>query len=102
MDKNEWSVAEAKQGFSEMLRRAESRPQMIYRRNRLVAAVIPLDESGTLPGADKTASLGEYVRNTRGIVRDHGFTIPKTRRGARKNAMVKVLDELADRHERSE
>ncbi|HUO85189.1 MAG TPA: type II toxin-antitoxin system prevent-host-death family antitoxin [Thermoanaerobaculia bacterium] len=102
MDKNEWSVAEAKQQFSEVLRRAEAHPQLIYRRNRLVAAVVPVDESGNLPGVASSLSLGEYVRETRDIVSEHGFSLPRTKRRPRKNALVKVLNELAGRHERSE
>ena len=81
---------------------AELHPQLIYRRNRLVAAVVPVDQSGKVPGAGNSFSLGEYVRETREIVSDHGFSLPATKRGSRKNALVKVLDELAGRHERSE
>jgi prevent-host-death family protein len=36
----EWGIAEAKQRFSEVVRAAEEEPQMIYNRNRRVAAVI--------------------------------------------------------------
>ena len=35
-----WLTGDAKQQFSEVLRRSESEPQEIYRRERLVAAVI--------------------------------------------------------------
>lgn len=35
-----WLTGEAKQQFSEVVRRSESEPQEIYRRDRLVAAVI--------------------------------------------------------------
>ncbi len=35
-----WKVAEAKQRFAEVIRRSESEPQKIYRRDRLVAAVV--------------------------------------------------------------
>ena len=40
---NRWLTGEAKQQFSEVLRRSEAEPQQIYRRNRLVAAVISAD-----------------------------------------------------------
>jgi PHD/YefM family antitoxin component YafN of YafNO toxin-antitoxin module len=36
----DWMTGEAKQRFSEVLRRSEEAPQRIYRRDRLVAAVI--------------------------------------------------------------
>lgn len=35
-----WLTGEAKQQFSEVLRQSEDEPQKIFRRNRLVAAVI--------------------------------------------------------------
>ena len=35
-----WLTGEAKQQFSEVLRQSENEPQRIFRRNRLVAAVI--------------------------------------------------------------
>lgn len=35
-----WLTGEAKQQFSEVLRQSESEPQEIYRRDRLIAAVI--------------------------------------------------------------
>lgn len=37
---SKWLTGEAKQRFSEVLRQSESAPQRIYRRDRLVAAVI--------------------------------------------------------------
>ena len=36
----QWLTGEAKQQFSEVLRKSEHEPQQIFRRNRLVAAVI--------------------------------------------------------------
>ncbi len=39
-----WNVAQAKQHLSEVLRLAAEEPQLIYNRNRPVAAVIPADE----------------------------------------------------------
>lgn len=37
---NDWHTGEAKQRFSEVIRRSEDGPQRIYRRDHLVAAVI--------------------------------------------------------------
>jgi prevent-host-death family protein len=39
-----WLTGDAKQQFSEVLRRSEGEPQEIYRRDRLVAAVISADD----------------------------------------------------------
>ena len=38
-----WRIAEAKQQFSEVVRRSGDVPQKIYRRDRLVAAVVSPD-----------------------------------------------------------
>ena len=38
-----WRIAEAKQQFSEVVRRSGDAPQKIYRRDRLVAAVVSPD-----------------------------------------------------------
>lgn len=40
-----WKVAEAKQRFSEVLRRAEGAPQMIQNRDRVVGAVIGAEDA---------------------------------------------------------
>ncbi len=39
-----WLTGEAKQQFSEVVRRSEGEPQEIYRRDRLVAAVISAED----------------------------------------------------------
>ena len=39
-----WLTGDAKQQFSEVLRRSEDEPQEIYRRDRLVAAVISAED----------------------------------------------------------
>jgi prevent-host-death family protein len=39
-----WLTGDAKQQFSEVLRRSENEPQEIYRRDQLVAAVISAEE----------------------------------------------------------
>lgn len=102
MDKNVWTVGEAKQQFSEVLRRSEEEPQLIYRRNRLVAAIIHVDDAGDVPGAPKPPSLGQYVRDHQDVVQKYGFTLPRTKRRSRKNAFAETLNELAARHERPE
>ena len=101
MDKNGWNVGEAKQQFSEVLRRSESEPQLIYRRNQLIAAVVAVDETKarTLP---KNKTLADRLAEVREIFRQENYRLPATnRRTMRENAFVKVLDELADGHKRS-
>jgi antitoxin (DNA-binding transcriptional repressor) of toxin-antitoxin stability system len=100
MDKNGWNVGEAKQQFSELLRRSERRPQLIYRRNRLVAAVVAIDDEKAsalaepVTLADRFAEIREVFRREKAQLR-----VPVRR--DRKNDFVSVLDELVDGHKRS-
>lgn len=48
MEKNKWKIGEAKQRFSEVVRRSESEPQLIYRRDRLVAAIVSVESESEL------------------------------------------------------
>lgn len=101
MDKNGWSVGEAKQQFSEVLRRSESEPQLIYRRNQLIAAVVAVDET-KMRTLTKNKTIAERLAEGREIFRQENYRLPTSRRTTtRENAFVKVLDELADGHKRS-
>jgi len=42
--RSKWLTSEAKQQFSEVVRRAEEEPQEIYRRDQLVAAVVSAED----------------------------------------------------------
>lgn len=101
MDKNEWNVGEAKQQFSEVLRRSESEPQLIYRRNRLIAAVVSMDETGTAAIAPRV-TLGDRFKEARELFRRERYRLPEVRRRSRRNDFVRTLDAVADGHERSE
>lgn len=39
----DWKIADAKERFSELIREAETEPQLIYNRDRFVAAVVDAD-----------------------------------------------------------
>jgi prevent-host-death family protein len=39
-----WKIAGAKINFSELIRRSEKEPQLIYNRNRMVAAIVSTEE----------------------------------------------------------
>lgn len=39
-----WNIAQAKQCFSEVVKRAATEPQLIFNRDRLVAAVIDAEQ----------------------------------------------------------
>ena len=100
MGKNGWNVGEAKRQFSELLRRSEHHPQLIYRRNRLIAAVIAMDET-TASDIARPVSLADRFEEARSLFRSEKARLPVPRRQTRRNEFVKVLDELADGHKRS-
>jgi antitoxin (DNA-binding transcriptional repressor) of toxin-antitoxin stability system len=101
MDKNGWKVGEAKQQFSEVLRRSESAPQLIYRRNHLVAAVVAMDEAKAAEISERVM-IGDRFKEARELLRRENYRLPQTRRRSRSNTFVRTLDAVADGHKRSE
>ncbi|HVR37960.1 MAG TPA: hypothetical protein VMU84_02620 [Thermoanaerobaculia bacterium] len=99
MDKNEWNVGEAKQQFSELLRRTARKPQLIYRRNRLIAAVVAVDETNVAEVSKRT-TIGDRFQEARDLFRRESYRLPSVRRRSRANAFVKALDGVADGHKR--
>jgi hypothetical protein len=100
MDKNGWKVGEAKQQFSEVLRRSETEPQLIYHRRRLVAAVVAVDETNVAT-ISKRVTIADRIREARELFRGDNYKLPVTRRRARANSFAVTLNALANRHERS-
>lgn len=100
MDKNGWNVGEAKQQFSELLRRSEHQPQLIYRRNRLVAAVVAVDETKVSPMAPPV-TIADRFEEARALFQLEKVQMPLLRRRSRKNEFVRTLDAVAGRHKRS-
>ena len=101
MDKNGWNVGEAKQQFSELLRRTEREPQLIYRRNRLIAAVVATDETNA-HAIGKRITIGDRFEEARELLRRENYRLPRARRRSRANVFVRALDAVADGHKRSQ
>lgn len=101
MDKNGWKVGEAKQQFSEVLRRSESVPQLIYRRNRLIAAVVAMDEAQAAT-VSRRVMIGDRFEEARELLRRENYHLPQTSRRSRGNTFVRTLDAVADGHKRSQ
>jgi prevent-host-death family protein len=99
MDRNVWNVGEAKQQFSEVLRRSESEPQLIYRRNRLIAAVVAVDETKAA-AIGRRPTIGERFEEARELFRSENYRLPEVRRRSRPNDFVRTLDAVADGHKR--
>jgi prevent-host-death family protein len=84
-----WSVAQAKQRLSELLRRAAKEPQTIENRSRPVAVVVSADafqEFAAWRAARKTRSVADAFAELRAIAAAsrHRLALPKrsNRRGA--------------------
>lgn len=100
MDKNGWNVGEAKQQFSEVLRRSAMEPQLIYRRDQLIAAVVAMDDKN-VASISKRRTIADRFEEARELFRQENYQLPQARRRTRANSFVKALNEVAGRHERS-
>lgn len=92
-----WKVSEAKQRFSEVVKWAASEPQLIFNRDRLVAAVV---DGETLQAFEdwqrrrRHASLAERFGELRAIAAEEGFAIAVPERRDRANAFAETVDDL--------
>ncbi len=79
-----WSVAQARQRFAELLRKAQSEPQAIYSRGKLVAAICGADadeDIQKLLDQAKGSSISDAFKNLREIAasEDYKLMLPKRR-----------------------
>jgi len=91
-----WSVSDAKQRFSTVVKSAAIEPQLIFNRDRLVAAVV---DGETLEEFEewrrrKSASLGERLTELRRIVDEEQYVLTVDERRDRSNAFVETLDDV--------
>lgn len=93
-----WTVAKARQGFSELLKEAAREPQIIYNRNQPVAAVVDLDtlEQTRAWRERQGRSLGEAFGELRTICAEERYTLRTGRRRNRPDRLAEVFDELPD------
>jgi prevent-host-death family protein len=93
-----WNVAQAKQHLSEMIREAAREPQLIFNRNRPVAAVIAADElAGYRAWKEQQAkpqTLFDAFAELRRLADVDPDPIPDSDRSTmRPNAFVEMLEE---------
>jgi prevent-host-death family protein len=95
-----WKVADAKQHFSEVLRRAADEPQPILNRERLVGAIVGVRDFEALLvlRARPSSSLADALEEGRRICREQAFTLDAPARVDRPNPILRVAD--ARRHQR--
>ena len=100
-----WKIGQAKQRFSEVIRRAAAEPQLICNRERVVAAVIDVGSADRLrvirerEGQRTLAEAFDALREVTGGER-HALTIRPRRN--RRNTFQPVLDGLSRRYQRPE
>jgi len=88
----QWKVAEAKEQFSSVLRKAEGEPQEILNRENLVAAVIDAESYRVFQAwRQGQASLSETFAELRRLCAEEGYTLPVARRRNRPNALARAL-----------
>jgi prevent-host-death family protein len=93
-----WKIAEAKQHLSAVVKAAQDEPQLISRRNELVAAVIgneAFDEYRELLKRSKKRSLGEAFKEIRQICEAEDYALEMISRDDRVNPFVEALDDVS-------
>ena len=84
-----WKVARAKQNLSELLRAADREPQIIYRRDQLVAAVIGAETYAEFETWQRERArqrpLAEKLAELRRLCQEEDFELPTVPRSDRGN-----------------
>ncbi len=95
-----WNVAQAKQKLSEVLRGASEEPQLIFNREKLVAAVV---DSATFKEFRKwkqesdRKSIGEEFAELRAICAEEGeWELPVPVREDRRNPFAEALEDVSE------
>ena len=91
-----WNIAQAKQRFSEIVRRAADGPQLIYNRKRLVAAVIDAEVYRAFKDWSEQAAgrnLADEFAELRQIMHEEGYEFALPPRSTRRNAFLEALEE---------
>lgn len=86
----DWTVAEAKAGLSDLLRRAHGEPQRVYRRRELVAVVVDPATFERLQQGEKASrahSLADAAAEARAVLADEGFELDIPARRDREAAL---------------
>jgi hypothetical protein len=90
-----WRIAEAKQGLSRLIQASLDEPQLIYNRNRLVAAVIEAEmfkEFQDWRRRRQRLSLADGAKKVRQSCAEEGYVFELPERENRPNPFADVLD----------
>lgn len=89
-----WSIAQAKQRFSELIRKAPQEPQLIYNRSRLATAVVSAEEFSRFEQwrtAQKQRSLAEECDELRTLLAEEDYCLPAPVRENRANVFAERI-----------
>jgi hypothetical protein len=78
-----WTIADARRRFSAVLTSAAREPQLIYRRDHLVATVVAPDR------VDQARTIADAFAELRAICVDEGYTLARPRRRDRPNPFAR-------------
>lgn len=92
-----WRIAEAKQSFSRLINATDEGPQLIYKRDRLVAAVIEaatFEEFQEWRKHHRRPSVAEGAAKVRQACEKEGYIFDQPARKNRPNPFSDALDDL--------
>jgi len=98
-----WNIAQAKQHFSDVVKQSADEPQLLYNRDRLVAAVINAEQFSsfqTWRQRQNMKTLGEAFAELRQLIREENHELEIPPRTTRLNAFVAMLEEEEHDHGR--
>jgi hypothetical protein len=93
-----WKIGQAKQRFSEAVRRAAMEPQLICNRERVVAAVIDAGAAERLQAMrarESQRSIADAFEEFRELVKRERYVVKIPSRRSRRDAFADALDHLS-------
>lgn len=91
-----WNIAQAKQRFSQVVKQAATEPQLIYDRDRLVAAVIDVEAFNAFNQwreRSQRRTLADEFAELRKIAEEENYELIVPPRVNRPNAFLEMLEE---------
>ena len=92
-----WTIAEAKQRFSEVVRQASQMPQLIYKRNRLMAAIIDAesyDDYRSWREQKERRTLASQFAQLRALCQEENYEFEIPPRTDRPDAFAELSEEV--------
>jgi len=91
-----WKIAEAKQRFSEVVRQTAEEPQLIFKRDRLVAVLMNAEEYGAFEAWQerRRPSMAEAIAEIRKICEEEDYALEIPDRRDRPNPFAEALDDV--------